>query len=94
MQRLTAAGSCGPTPIACDEAVTDTINDPIESDLIRFGFSVAEGEVVSINVDDIAPEGGAAETVLGLSQDFAPMVEAPGVFMKATRANSPRAAMG
>src|SRR5579862_7538845 len=56
-QRLTAAGSCGPMPIACDEAVTGTIDDPIESDLIRFAFNVAEGETVSINVDGIAPKG-------------------------------------
>jgi chemotaxis protein methyltransferase CheR len=55
-------------------------------------------DVLARLADAMAPESylvlGAAETVLGLSQDFAPMVDAPGVFMKATRANSPRAAMG
>src|SRR5207245_2048754 len=39
VQRLTAAGSCATTPIACDETVTSAIDDPIESDLIRFGFN-------------------------------------------------------
>ena len=57
----------------------------------------AKQDVLARLSDALAFDGylvlGAAETVLGLSQDFAPIVEAPGVFAKASRAGFPRTAL-
>ncbi len=55
VQRLTASVACEQIPVACDETLASRIDSPVESDLVRLGFSVTDGETLSINVGNDQP---------------------------------------
>src|SRR3989442_6930212 len=57
LQRETAADACEVTRIPCDGVVTSTIDNPVENDILRFNFDVAEGEFVAINAARVSPSG-------------------------------------
>ncbi|MBI3767871.1 MAG: hypothetical protein HY271_05160, partial [Deltaproteobacteria bacterium] len=55
LQRLTEGAVCEPTPVGCDGTAPGTIDPALEDDLIRFDFSVTEGEIVAINLGVTVP---------------------------------------
>ncbi|HEY2956469.1 MAG TPA: T9SS type A sorting domain-containing protein [Candidatus Eisenbacteria bacterium] len=48
LQRVTALAACEGTSLACDAAVSDSLQSPEDTDL--FSFSVTHGEIVSVTV--------------------------------------------
>jgi hypothetical protein len=75
LQRVTALTACEGTTLACDAAVSDSLQSPEDTDL--FSFSVTNGEVVSVTVVGEPPVQAAWRLLKGSG---APVPGVPGVF--------------